>query len=87
MRTGFLGRRLSKEGASTKKAAEWYAKLFDDYHDAADGQIGPEGIEKLCNALGIDPTDVLMLVFAWQLNAAQMGYFSRDEWKAAEGKL
>ena len=84
MRTGFLGRRLSKEGASTKKAAEWYAKLFDDYHDAADGQIGPEGIERLCTALGVNPADVLVLVLAWLLGASQMGYFSREEWSAGQ---
>ena len=88
MRTGFL-RRHSKEGASSssKKASDWYVRQFDEYLDAADGQIGPEGIEKLCTALGVNPDDVLVLVLAWLLGAGQMGYFSRDEWLAGQPVL
>jgi len=87
MRAGFMGRKSSSSGS--KKAAppvpqsRWFADQFEVYVDASDGQIGPEGVEKLCGDLGVEPTDVLVLVFAWKLEASQMGYFSREEWLSA----
>ena len=44
-------------------------------------------MQKLCDAIEVDPADVLMLVFAWCLGASQMGYFSREEWLSAVGKV
>lgn len=85
MRAGFM-RRSSKEPPK-KSTSDWYTKQFDEYVDPSDGQIGPEGIEKLCSALGVDPTDVLVLVLAWILNAGQMGYFTREEWVAGNTTL
>ena len=45
-------------------------------HTQADS-IGPEGIMRLCVDMGIEPTDVRLLVLAWQLRAAEQGYFTR----------
>jgi len=91
MRAGFMGRRSSgeKSSGSGKKlvpaapSSKWYAEQFDEYVDSSDGNIGPEGVEKLCGNLVVDPTDVLVLVFAWKLEAAQMGYFTQTEWLSA----
>lgn len=69
-----------RRGAPSSK---WYAEQFDEYVDSSDGNIGPEGVEKLCGNLVVDPTDVLVLVFAWKLEAAQMGYFTQTEWLSA----
>ena len=77
---------LAKATSATARAA-WFEAAFDTYADASDGQIGPEGIEKLCAELGVEPTDVLVLVLAWQLGASQMGYFSREEWKSGADML
>ena len=44
-------------------------------------------MQRLCDEIDIDPSDVLMLVFAWCLGASQMGYFSREEWLSAVGKV
>ena len=44
-------------------------------------------IVRLCDEIDVDPSDVLMLVFAWCLGASQMGYFSREEWLSAVGKV
>ena len=76
----------SAKAASPAKAA-WFEGAFDTFADPADGQIGPEGIEKLCAALGVEPTDVLVLVLAWQVGASQMGYFTREEWKSGADML
>lgn len=43
--------------------------------------IDPEGIEALCSDLGVDHTDVRMLMLAWKLNAGKQGYFTQDEWR------
>lgn len=41
---------------------------------------GPEGIEKFCKDLGVDPENVALLVLAWKMGAKQMGYFTLQEW-------
>jgi hypothetical protein len=62
--------------------------LWTKYKDAADAEtMGPEGVEMLCADLELDPSDVLVLVFAWQLEASRMGYFSRSEWTSGLAKF
>eukprot|EP00270_Netrium_digitus_P018296 TRINITY_DN6936_c0_g1_i1.p1 TRINITY_DN6936_c0_g1~~TRINITY_DN6936_c0_g1_i1.p1 ORF type:complete len:250 (+),score=53.42 TRINITY_DN6936_c0_g1_i1:182-931(+) len=46
----------------------------------SDVVIGPEGVELLCSDLGVDPTDIRVLMLAWKLQAARMGFFSQEEW-------
>jgi len=79
-------RKKKKETVYAKKNVE---KLFDRFKDAPettevgsemDPAIGPEGIERLCREVEIDPDDVVLLVLAFHLNASEMGYFYRDEW-------
>ncbi|KAK9852593.1 hypothetical protein WJX84_002616 [Apatococcus fuscideae] len=53
--------------------------MFQSYQDPSGDTIGPEGIERLCQDLGLDPSDRKVLILAWKLGAQRMGYFSRDE--------
>eukprot|EP01111_Echinosteliopsis_oligospora_P002512 TRINITY_DN1375_c1_g1_i1.p1 TRINITY_DN1375_c1_g1~~TRINITY_DN1375_c1_g1_i1.p1 ORF type:complete len:292 (+),score=83.16 TRINITY_DN1375_c1_g1_i1:119-994(+) len=66
---------VSDKSFSQKRLDE----LFDKYKEENGAQIGPEGIERLCHDLSVDPEDIVVMVMAWQLNAATMGFFSRDE--------
>jgi len=60
--------------------------LFNKYKETGDDVIGPAGIEKFCADLGVDPEDVVVLVFAWKINASEMGYFHKEEFvKGLEG--
>jgi len=52
--------------------------LFDKYKDE-DDQIGPNEMEKLCQDVGVDPEDPVMVVIAYHLKCKEMGYFQRDE--------
>jgi len=65
----------SKAAFSMKKLEEF----FEKYKEPDNPQIGPEGIEALCKDIGVEPDNVVMLVFAWHLNAQSMGYFKKDE--------
>ena len=38
-----------------------------------------EGIQQLCDDLGVEPADIVMLVISWHLQAALMGEYSREE--------
>ena len=91
MYAGFMSKakKVSSSSSSSAKkpAADWYAKQFEVYYDEAENQISPAGVEKLCEALKLDPSDVHVLVLAWLLDASQMGYFSRDEWMAGVPEL
>lgn len=42
--------------------------------------MGPEGMEKFCEDIGVEPENIVMLVLAWKLEADQMGFFSLQEW-------
>jgi len=53
-------------------------QLFDKYKDD-DDQIGPNEMEKLCQDVGVDPEDPVMVVIAYHLKCKEMGYFQRDE--------
>ncbi|KAJ3217463.1 DCN1-like protein 1 [Dinochytrium kinnereticum] len=42
--------------------------------------IGIEGTEQLCEALEVDPTDIVTLVLAWHLKCENACEFKRDGW-------
>eukprot|EP00124_Ichthyophonus_hoferi_P001018 Ihof_evm13s45 gene=Ihof_evmTU13s45 len=62
-------------------------ELFNKYKDQTDDCIGPDGMIELCNDLDVMPENINMLILAWQLNAQQMGYFTRQEWTMGMQKL
>lgn len=62
-------------------------KLFEKYKESTDEVIGPNGIEALCGDLAVQPEDVVTLVLAWRLNAADMGYFTKEEFMAGLEKM
>nr|XP_043608640.1 DCN1-like protein 5 [Erigeron canadensis] len=53
--------------------------LYNSY--ATSSMIGPEGIERLSSDLGIDYTDVRMLMLAWKMQAEKQGFFTLEEWR------
>ncbi|KAH7285511.1 hypothetical protein KP509_33G031400 [Ceratopteris richardii] len=64
------------------KELERIDTLFGQYADKNEElTIGPEGIEQLCRDLGVEPTDIKILLLAWKLQAARQGYFSLEEWR------
>ncbi|KAL2642127.1 hypothetical protein R1flu_009714 [Riccia fluitans] len=71
--------------AGNKAAAKEQEKidaLFALYADRNEEFcIGPEGIEALCQDLGLAPTDIQVLLLAWKLQASRQGYFSLEEWR------
>eukprot|EP00118_Oscarella_pearsei_P002562 m.10886 g.10886 ORF g.10886 m.10886 type:complete len:247 (+) comp22761_c0_seq1:70-810(+) len=75
-----LARDLESATFSQKQCIDWF-RTYTDPHDP--NMIGPEGMEKFCCDLGVNPEDVFMLVLAWKLNAQRMGYFSLEEWTRA----
>jgi hypothetical protein len=62
-------------------------KMYEKYKEVDEDYIGPNGIERLCHDLGVEPEDIVMLVLAWHLKAQEMGYFSRDEFLGGLEKL
>lgn len=60
---------------SSKKCLAWFYE-----YAAADDMVGPEGMEKFCEDIGVEPENIVMLVLAWYLGAANMGFFTKEEW-------
>ena len=49
--------------------------------------IGPMGMEKFCEDIGVEPENVVMLAIAWHLEAQTMGFFTLAEWLKGMTKL
>ncbi|XP_066999213.1 DCN1-like protein 4 isoform X1 [Anabrus simplex] len=62
---------------SQKRCLAW----FREYTSPDDpDMLGPEGMEKFCEDIGVEPENVVMLVLAWKMSARQMGFFTQQEW-------
>lgn len=61
--------------------------LFNKYKDANDESMLAEGVGQLCEDLGVDPADVVMLVLSWHFNAATMCEYSKDEFTSGMASL
>ncbi|XP_029943308.1 DCN1-like protein 5 [Salarias fasciatus] len=60
---------------SVKKCRSWFQQ-----YAGSDNVVGPEAMERFCRDMGVEPENVIMLVLAWHLEAAHMGFFTEDEW-------
>ncbi|PIK51951.1 putative DCN1-like protein 4 [Apostichopus japonicus] len=67
---------LHHQAFSEKRCLAW----FQEYTTQGENQIGPEGMEKFCEDIGVEPENVVMLGLAWNLGAKNMGFFSSQEW-------
>ncbi|KAH9377975.1 hypothetical protein HPB48_015335 [Haemaphysalis longicornis] len=55
--------------------------LFQEYTSVDDPKVmGPDGMEKFCEDIGVEPENIAMLVLAWKMNAKHMGFFTEEEW-------
>lgn len=55
-------------------------KLFYIYANSSSGVIEAEGVESICTYLGMDPSDIRILMLAWKMGSAKQGYFTLEEW-------
>ncbi|CAO2639679.1 DCN1-like protein 4, partial [Lemmus lemmus] len=67
--------KTDEEAFSSKRCLEWFYE-----YAGTDDVVGPEGMEKFCEDIGVEPENVVMLVLAWKLDAQNMGYFTLQEW-------
>jgi len=65
-----------------KKLDQFFYKYANDPADNLKDRIGPNGMSRLLQDLGVDPTDRIVLALAWKLNAEVQCEFSQEEFKA-----
>ncbi|KAL5511890.1 hypothetical protein ACEPAH_5108 [Sanghuangporus vaninii] len=76
----------NKGAGKWKKAAvnvsgKFAEQFFDSYAEASDPQnMTAEGFERLCGEANIPMAGAQPLLLAWQLDAKELGSFSRVEW-------
>ncbi|XP_032878550.1 DCN1-like protein 5 isoform X4 [Amblyraja radiata] len=68
-------RLISDDSFSSKKCLAWFYE-----YAGTDEVVGPEGMEKFCEDIGVEPENIIMLVLAWKLEAQNMGFFTKEEW-------
>lgn len=60
---------------NTNRLIAW----FKQYTTDDPSQLGPEGMERFCQDIKVEPEDIVMLVIAYKMNAKNMGYFTQSE--------
>eukprot|EP00922_Rhytidocystis_sp_ex-Travisia-forbesii_P058141 GHVS01085993.1.p1 GENE.GHVS01085993.1~~GHVS01085993.1.p1 ORF type:complete len:348 (-),score=111.41 GHVS01085993.1:261-1304(-) len=55
------------------------AALFESYKDTATSKIIPSGVCRLCEDIGLDVTDAVLLAIAFKCGCAVQGEFTKDE--------
>lgn len=69
---------------SQKRCLAW----FREYTTPDDPDtLGPDGMEKFCEDIGVEPENVVMLVLAYRMQARQMGFFTQEEWLRGLGEM
>ncbi|KAJ3557633.1 hypothetical protein NM688_g1365 [Phlebia brevispora] len=71
-----LSGRREPAGPSTSKLNQ----LFEVYKDPDGDDITVDGTIKLCEDLGVDPEDVVLLAVAYELKSPSMGTWERKGW-------
>ncbi|SPP84729.1 DCN1-like protein 5 isoform X1 [Drosophila guanche] len=67
----------AEDGFSHKRCLTW----FQEYTTPDEPEtLGPDGMEKFCEDIGVEPENIVMLVLAYKMGATQMGFFSKKEW-------
>jgi DCN1-like protein 1/2 len=79
--------RKGVQSRSDKPKLKDISAFFEAYADSDGSSIGPEGISKLSEHLGIDPLDVIWLAIAQKCQCAAMGHFTLDEWTSGMREL
>lgn len=78
------------DGGSTKQTGneeQNISQMFDKYKEPAEDKIGVDGMVRLCEHLGVDPSDIIMLVIAWKMEASTPCEFTRTEFKTGMNKM
>jgi DCN1-like protein 1/2 len=55
-------------------------ELFDQYKDKDSDEITIDGTFSFCEALEVDPGDVVLLAIAYELKSPRMGHWTRQGW-------
>ena len=65
-----------RNGFSKAKLEALFAHYAEkELPEGEEAHIGPNGIEMFCADLGVDPSDVVLVVLSWHLKAQEMGYY------------
>ncbi|KAI6160349.1 defective in Cullin neddylation protein 1 [Pisolithus thermaeus] len=69
---------LRRSGASLSTSS--INTLFDRYKDSESDEITEDGTERLCQDLGVDLEDVVLLAVAYELKSPHIGRWSKKGW-------
>lgn len=66
--------------ADTATMNQRLTQMYDIYKDPDGDEITVDGALKWCEALGVDPEDVVLLSLAYELKSPTVGSFPRKSW-------
>ncbi|PPR05433.1 hypothetical protein CVT26_011311 [Gymnopilus dilepis] len=69
-----------RKGDSSAPSTSKLNQLFDQYKEPDGDEITVSGTIQLCEDLGVDPEDVVLLAVAYELKSPRMGEWTRQGW-------
>lgn len=75
------------EGIDQKSQHAFFLKYANDRLDNEPQRIGPHGVQRFLNDLGLEPTDRLVLIIAWKMQAQTQCEFSWEEFSLGLSEL
>lgn len=73
---------LEESKFNQNKLIAWFKKYTSDEDPH---QLGPDGMERFCEDIKVDPEDIAMLCIAYKMNAKNLGYFTQAEFLSGLG--
>ncbi|KAJ7573970.1 Cullin binding-domain-containing protein [Mycena floridula] len=65
---------------SSQPSTSKLTSLFDKYKEPDSDEIAVDGTIKLCEDLGVDPEDVVLLAVAYELKSPSLGRWTKQGW-------
>lgn len=65
----------SEEKFNTNRLIAWFRRYTTDDPST----LGPEGMERFCEDIKLEPENIAMLCIAFKMGAKNMGYFTQQE--------
>lgn len=77
--SGFTCESITVHDPAEEEAKEQVKREFLKYKDPAEPMILVDGTERLCQDLGVDPSDIVTLVIAWKCGCREMCEWTEEE--------
>eukprot|EP00514_Thraustochytrium_sp_LLF1b_P003303 CAMPEP_0184516124 /NCGR_PEP_ID=MMETSP0198_2-20121128/4861_1 /TAXON_ID=1112570 /ORGANISM="Thraustochytrium sp., Strain LLF1b" /LENGTH=286 /DNA_ID=CAMNT_0026906423 /DNA_START=124 /DNA_END=984 /DNA_ORIENTATION=- len=76
---GGVKQQPKKKGKLDRVNEELLESTFNRFQDPNHSYLGPDGVTRLCEELGVDAEDPVTIVLSYRMQAKELGIFTKEE--------